>query len=434
MIKEGKAPVGVLGNQVQDMTYQAAKQYMEQIQKRGSIYGLQPVLNLLAQLDNPQNSLKVIHVAGTNGKGSICTFLEYLYRAEGKRVGRYISPTLYCYLERFQIDGECMGESTFAALLEEVIPVMEAMERCGQQLPTAFEIEIAIAFLFFLRENVDIVILETGMGGRNDATNVVDRPLGTVFASIGMDHMQQLGDTIEEIAYEKAGIIRQGCPVISYPNSMEIIEILRRENGGDKDLHVVDKSDVRILSETLEQSTFVYKGEEYTISMAGEYQIYNAVTAIETKLLLDGYLDKSGLQNACWAGRFEKVCDNPVLIRDGAHNVDAVKALRESIQKHFTNERLIFIIGVLKDKEYDRMMAVLCPLADRVYTVTPEGERGLPAELLRESILPYCKQVAACRSVKEAVSAARQDCRRYEQSGTASAIIAWGSLSYIGQI
>ncbi|MDE6626215.1 MAG: bifunctional folylpolyglutamate synthase/dihydrofolate synthase [Lachnospiraceae bacterium] len=434
MIKEGKAPVGVLGNQVQDMTYQAAKKYMEQIQKRGSVYGLQPVLNLLAQLDNPQNRLKVIHVAGTNGKGSICTFLEYLYRAEGKRVGRYISPTLHGYLERFQIDGEYMGENRFAALLEEVIPVMEVMERSGEQLPTAFEIETAIAFLFFLRENVDIVVLETGMGGRNDATNVVDKPLGTVFASIGMDHMQLLGDTIEEIAYEKAGIIRQGCPVISYPNSMEIIEILRREKGGDKDLYVVDKSDVQILSETLEQSTFVYRGEKYTISMAGEYQIYNAVTAIETKLKLDGKLDKSGLQKACWAGRFEKVCDHPVVIRDGAHNVDAAKALRESIQKHFTNQKLIFIIGVLKDKEYDKMMAVLCPLADRVYTITPEGQRGLPAAILRESILPYCKQVTACSSVKKAMSAAKQDCQQYEQLGKASAIIAWGSLSYIGQI
>ncbi|MDE5863175.1 MAG: bifunctional folylpolyglutamate synthase/dihydrofolate synthase, partial [Lachnospiraceae bacterium] len=133
-------------------------------------------------------------------------------------------------------------------------------------------------------------------------------------------------------------------------------------------------------------------------------------------------------------GRGEKVCDHPVVIRDGAHNVDAAKALRESIQKHFTNQRLIFIIGVLKDKEYDKMMAVLCPLADRVYTITPEGQRGLPAAILRESILPYCKQVTACSSVKKAMSAAKQDCQQYEQLGKASAIIAWGSLSYIGQI
>ncbi|MCM1497570.1 MAG: bifunctional folylpolyglutamate synthase/dihydrofolate synthase [Clostridium sp.] len=407
---------------------------MEQIQTRGSIYGLQPMRNLLAQLGNPQNKLRVIHVAGTNGKGSICTFLEYLYRAEGQRVGRYISPTLRCYLERFQIDGEYMDEGTFAGLLEMVIPVIEAMEYSGQRLPTAFEIETAIAFLFFLREKADIVVLETGLGGRNDATNVVDRPLCTVFASIGMDHMQLLGSTIEEIAYEKAGIIRQGCPIVSYPNSAGIIEVFRQESGGDRDLHVVDKSEVRILSETLEQSTFVYRGEEYIISLAGEYQIYNAVTAIEAKLLLDGHLDKSGLQNAQWEGRFEKVCDDPLLIKDGAHNVDAAKALRESIQKHFTNRKLIFIIGVLKDKEYDKMMAVLCPLADRVYTVTPEGERGLPAAILRQSVLPYCRQAAECESVKEAVLAAKQDCRQYEQSGEVPVIIAWGSLSYIGQI
>lgn len=423
------------------MTYREAMNYMEQVQKKGSVLGTKPVRSLLEHLNHPQNQLKIIHVAGTNGKGSICTFLEYLYREEGKQVGRYISPTLHCYLERFQINGTYMEEEEFAGLLETVKSKIDQMEQEGEELPTAFEIETVIAFLYFFEKQVDIVILETGMGGRLDATNVVDNPLCTVFASIGMDHMQFLGDTIEQIAYEKAGIMKEGCPAVSYPNSPVVMEVLTNQfglhNTGDGEAPpfcMVQKEEVQIVSETLEGSVFQYKGEEYRIAMAGEYQIYNAVTAIETKLLLDGCLQKEGLQKAHWEGRFEKVSEHPLFIKDGAHNIDGANALKKSIQKHFTKERLLFIIGVLRDKEYDKMVEVLCPLAFKVYTITPDNERGLPGEVLRKSILPYCGDVVVCDSVEAAVEAAKQECRQYEQQGEASAIIAWGSLSYIGQI
>lgn len=424
-----------------NMTYREAKAYMEQVQKRGSILGLAPVKMLLERLGSPQNRLRVIHVAGTNGKGSICTFLEQLYRAEGRRVGRYISPTLYCYLERFQINGRYMEEEEFAEILSGVIPVVDEMKRDGAELPTAFEIETVIAFLYFLKQQVDIVILETGMGGREDATNVVDKPLCTVFGAIGMDHMQFLGNTIEKIAYEKAGIIKAGCPVVSYPNSPEVMDVLKTQfslhnvNGGEGNrFDVVSETDIQILEETLEGSLFRYKGEEYRIRMAGEYQIYNAATAIETKLSLDGHLEKEGLAAAAWEGRFEKVSEHPLLIRDGAHNTDGAKALKQSLQKHFTKEKLIFIIGVLKDKEYDKMMQVLCPLAAKVFTVTPDNPRGLPGEMLRESILPFCNDATACGSVDEAVSKAKREYRQFEEQGECAVIVAWGSLSYIGRI
>ncbi len=423
------------------MTYREAKAYMEQVKKRGSILGLAPVKMLLERLGSPQNRLRVIHVAGTNGKGSICTFLEQLYRAEGRRVGRYISPTLHCYLERFQINGRYMEEEEFADLLSEVMPVIDEMKRDGAELPTAFETETVIAFLYFCKHQVDIVILETGMGGREDATNVVDKPLCTVFGSIGMDHMQFLGNTIEKIAYEKAGIIKTGCPVVSYPNSPEVMDVLKTQFGlhnvnnreGNR-FDVVSEKDIQVLEETLEGSLFRYKGEEYRIRMAGEYQIYNAATAIETKLLLDGHLKKEGLAAAAWEGRFEKVSEHPLLIRDGAHNADGAKALKRSLQKHFTKEKLIFIIGVLKDKEYDKMMQVLCPLAAKVFTVTPDNPRGLPGAVLRESILPLCNDVTACGSVDEALSKAKGECRQFEKRGESAVIVAWGSLSYIGRI
>lgn len=424
-----------------NMTYREAEIYMEQVQKRGSIFDLVPVKMLLERLGSPQNRLKVIHVAGTNGKGSICTFLEQLYRAEGRRVGRYISPTLHCYLERFQINGRYMEEKEFADILSEVVPVIDGMKRDGMKLPTAFEIETVIAFLYFLYHQVDIVILETGMGGRTDATNVVEKPLCTVFGSIGMDHMQFLGNTIEEIAYEKAGIMKAGCPVVSYPNSSEVMSVLKTQYSlhnvddmGGNGFCVASQSDIQILNETLDGSVFRYKGEEYRIRMAGEYQIYNAVTAIETKLLLDGHLVKEGLADAVWEGRFEKVSEHPLLIRDGAHNVDGVKALKQSLQKHFTKEKLIFIIGVLKDKEYDKMMQVLCPLAAKVFTITPDNPRGLSGETLRESVLPYCDDVTVCDSVDEALSKAKWEYQHFGKQGGNAVIVAWGSLSYIGRI
>lgn len=426
------------------MTYKEAAAYMEQIQKKGSVLGLGPIRALLQKLGNPQNQLKIIHVAGTNGKGSICTFLEAMYRAEGKRVGRYVSPTLNCYLERFQINGSYMEEQMFAGLLEKVCVVIEEMHRQGEDTPTAFEIETAIAFLYFVEEQVELVILETGMGGRLDATNVIERPLCTVFASISMDHMQFLGDTIEQIAYEKAGILKPGSMAVSYPNAEPVMEILEKQfllkNAGQEEkalpphFHRVMEKDIEILSETLEESVFLYRGAEYRIRMAGEYQIYNAATAIEAKLLLDGKLVKESLLDAHWEGRFEVLSKEPFLLRDGAHNVDGMKALKKSLQKHFTNRVFLFIIGVLKDKDYQQMMGLICPLASEVYTITPETDRALSGDILRECVLPYCVNVASCDSVDAALQKAVESWKRYETMGQEAVIVACGSLSYLGQI
>lgn len=328
-----------------------------------------------------------------------------------------------------------MPETVFANLLTEVKNVVMQMEAEQVELPTAFEIETVIAFLYFLLEETDLVILETGMGGREDATNVVSRPLCTVFASIGMDHMQFLGDTIEQITFEKAGIMKEGCPAVTYPSKSEVLHVLEKQAElHNVNLNVVKKDDIHILSETLEESVFCYKDKEYRIQMLGKYQIYNAVTAIETKLFLDGNLIVESLMDAKWEGRFEKISENPLFIRDGAHNIDGVSVLKESIEKHFTNRRILFIIGVLKDKEYEKMMELLCPVASKVFTVTPETDRGLSGSILKESILPYCGDVSVCSSVEDAVCQAKEAHERYERDGQRAVIIAWGSLSYIGQI
>ena len=416
------------------MDYVQALEYMEQIGKRGSIYGLEPIKLLLERFDNPQDKIKVIHVAGTNGKGSICTFLEALYRAEGKRVGRYVSPTLNTYLERFQINGCYMQKEEFAELLSRIVPAVEELDETLGPI-TAFELETVVAFMYFLEQKTDIVILETGLGGRMDATNVVKNPLCTVFASIGMDHMQILGNDIEKIAFEKAGIMRDGCPAVSYPNSAEVCRVLEQQAGlHNAELLLVKENDIEIVSETLSGSTFRYCGEEYVIGLAGTYQIYNAATAVACKLYLDGHLQKNSLLNISWEGRFELVSKDPLFIRDGAHNIDGASALFKSLQKHFTNKKIIFIIGVLKDKEYRKMAGKLCPLASAVYTLTPDCPRGLPAEELLKAVMPYCQRGNSCTSLSEAVALAKQAYAEYEASGEAAVIVAWGSLSYIGQI
>ena len=464
---------------VDHMTYDEALLYIEKVGKKGSVPGLGPITMLLSKLNNPQEKLSIIHVAGTNGKGSICTFLEMLYRAENKRVGRYISPTIHEYLERFQINGEFMEKSCFALLLSEVRRAVEEMESEGHLSPTAFEIETAIAFLYFVKEKTDIVILEVGMGGREDATNVIKNPLCTVFANIGMDHMQYLGDTLESIAYEKAGIIKCGCPAIAYPGDERTINVLKKEfetvnsdstlshaylkdnSASDSSIadnsmadnvkprfSVADTSKLSILSETLDGSTFIYKGEKYHIPLAGTFQIYNAITAIETKLCMDGHVIGAALSNARWEGRFEKISDTPLFIKDGAHNIQGVTALKESLQKHFTNARFIFIIGVLRDKEYEKMMECLCPMADACFLIKPQNQRGLDVETLAGVVNRYCDDVTCCESVASAVKKAmvkyklldnRQDSGEDEALNAACSegeivLVAWGSLSYIGEV
>lgn len=417
------------------MNYKEAIDYIEEIGKKGSVLGLTSVRQLLKMLGNPQDTLSVIHVAGTNGKGSICSFLEAMYQADGKVVGRYISPTLHTYLERFQIDGKYMSKEMFAQIMTEIFPILEEMKTLGYTLPTAFELETVIAFLFFQKSQVDLVILETGMGGREDATNVLAKPLCTVFASIALDHMQFLGDTVEKIALEKAGIMKDSCPAVVYPNPECVCDVLRKEAEKHHVMPLlINKDEIVIENENLYGSTFQYQGQRYEISLAGTYQIYNAVTAIACKLMLDGYVNKESLRNVKWEGRFELLASNPLFVRDGAHNMDGANALLQSIQKHFTNKKIIFIIGVLRDKEYEKMMQLLCPKAACVYTITPNSPRGLDAKDLQLVASKYCERVMACEQIKDAIAAANVSYQTFENDGQEAVIIAWGSLSYIGQL
>ena len=424
------------------MTYEEALQFIDYTNSFGSRLGLDSIRELLNRLGNPQNRCKVIHIAGTNGKGSIFAFLESGLRQGGYRVGRYISPTIFTYLERFQINGNYMKQAVFASLAERVAKECQQMEAEGFLHPTAFEVETAIAFLYFVQEQVDVVLLETGMGGREDATNVVEKPLATVFASISKDHMAFLGDTLAEIAYQKAGIMRDKVPCVLAPMAEEARETLRTEA---KRLNCpvveVDENAIEVRNMFLDGTEVAYDGTVLNIALLGNYQIHNAITALLTYEIVQNDLpmDKAafcrGMSQCVWQGRFELLQKKPYVIRDGAHNEDAVKQLAKTIKTYFKDQKIRFIMGVLKDKEHALMIDEILPLAKSIFTITPPiAERALAAETLAQEIRMHLKEqpysdvfVQSFADVKEAVEETKKISTENE------VIVIFGSLSFIGE-
>lgn len=383
------------------MNYQEAMAYMESISTYGSVLGLDNIRELLNRLDNPQEKLRVVHIAGTNGKGSILAYLDAVLQKSGYRVGRYISPTIYEYRERFQINGIYISENSLAKHMKTIKQAVDSMVADGLVHPTVFELETALGFLYFLEEEVHVLLLETGLGGRMDATNVVSKPLCVILGSISMDHMQFLGNTLAEITREKAGIIKAGSPVVLYPNPPEVTEIIR-EVCEEKQavLHEVKLDTLLIKQNTQEGIHFVYgKYPELFLTLLGEFQVYNAATALEAlgviweTFCLSDFSIFEGLKAAKWEGRFEIMEKDPIFIRDGAHNEDAARQLAKCIQYYFTNRRIIYIIGILADKEYEKILAITAPLARLIFTITPDNSRALPAKELAQCAKKWCDQV-----------------------------------------
>lgn len=428
--------------QESSMNITEAYQYIEERNQLGSVLGLEHIKELLQRLGEPQNQCKVVHIAGTNGKGSILAYMEQALLQEGYKVGKYSSPTVFCYLERFQINGEPMPESVYPQYLERVMQCVQDMEADGKQKVTAFEIETAVAFLYFLEEQTDIVLLETGMGGRLDATNVVAHPVCTILASISLDHMAILGDTVEAITREKTGILRDRVPCVVYPENEKAMPVIEEQcRIHNCEMIVPDLAALKVVSEDLNHEKFAYKNVNYELQMLGKYQIYNAITALEALEITRKVLNDSsenglknvniqkGLANTHWRARFEILSRQPYVIRDGAHNMDAARKLYEQMTKHFTNRRILYIIGILGDKQYRDMLALLVPMAWKVYVLTvPENKRALPAETLAQEVQKYCSQVEIAATPEEAYQRAKQEAEPED------VILAFGSLYYIGRI
>lgn len=421
------------------MNYLEAQNYMEEKSRLGIVPGLTQVKELLRRLGNPQNMCRTLHIAGTNGKGSVFAFVQESLLVAGYHVGRYISPTILTYLERYQLDRHYMSENEFAALLTEVATVIEAMETDGFASPTAFEIETAVAFLYFARNHVDYVLLECGMGGREDATNVLEKPEICVFAPISMDHMQFLGDTLTKIAAEKAGIIKPGTIVISAPQAPEVSQVLRQTCKEQQASYIeVKPSDWEVVQMSLDGTDLVERGtrqdasktkKPYHIPLLGEHQIINAQTAIT--ILRTLYIEETaiheGVAQTVWPGRMTKVAEHPYIYVDGAHNVAAWEYLRTSVEKYFTNRRVIYIIGVLKDKEYRKMVDILAPTMAAAVVITPDSPRGLPKEILAALLQEKNVPVQLADTSTDALQKAGK------QAEDEDVILVCGSLSFLAE-
>lgn len=429
------------------MKYREALEYIESIQSYGIVPGLENTVELCRRLGDPQERLKFVHIAGTNGKGSVLAYISTVLSCAGYRVGRYISPTIFDYRERIQVNGRYITQKALCEGLEIIRNICNEMVRDGLAHPTPFEIETALGFWYFDREGCDIVTLETGMGGLYDATNVIRNTEAAALVSISMDHMAFLGNTLERIAQQKAGIIKDGCDVISCEQQPEAMEVIRRT----AQAHHCRLREARkgMLSHLRRGSgkipgrqRFDYRGQDgvllkdLEIQLAGCFQPENALIAIETLRALEerGYTIpekalRKGLRETVWKGRFSVIAQRPLFVADGAHNEDAARKLRESVEFYFTNRRIIYIIGVLRDKEYPRIVELTHSLADQIITVTPpDNPRALSAYELAREIARVHPDVTAADSLEEAVEMARLF------AGPEDVILAFGSLSYLGRL
>lgn len=421
------------------MDYKEARTYLKEVESRGSVLGLTGMKMLLSELGDPQDCLKFIHIAGTNGKGSALAYLSAILKEAGYRVGRYISPTIFSYRERIQVNEEYIGREELAALVETVKEAVGRVTEKGGPHPTVFEVETAVAFLYFVRRQCDIVVLEVGMGGDTDATNVIKTTELAVLMPVSMDHMQFLGGTLAEIAAHKAGIIKPDIAVVCAPQEAEALAVIKKRAGEMRaKLFCVEPSGITDVTYGLEGQRFTYRGyAQLEIPLAGVCQIENAAVAVLAADVLRGLGWKiteeqlrAGLLNTVWRGRFSVISKRPLFIVDGAHNRAGAAALAASVGQYLKGRRITAICGVFQDKEYEEILRIMAPYISRMIAIrTPDNPRALPQEELARTAKKYMGQVQTADTIPEAVDLAfgMADQER-------DAILSFGSLSFIGDI
>lgn len=370
------------------MNYNEYINYLKESSSRGICLGLERISALMENLGNPQNKTKIIHVAGTNGKGSFCAMLSAVLKSAGYRTGNFSSPALTGITDNFRIDCEEITEKDFTEIMDIVYPTCESMT----DKPTEFEILTAVAFELFVRKQCDIAIVECGMGGDTDSTNVIASPLMSVITNVQKDHTAILGKTIDEIATHKAGIIKPERPVFFGGGDIpEIIEKTAREKNSQ--LFTVDYSGIKTCFPapicSLSGTSFMYRGMKINLSLIGTHQFENAVNVLNCIEILknQGFeiphsAIKSGLENVKWRGRFEILRKNPLVIFDGSHNPDGVENLSYTIEQCFGKKKIAFLIGVMADKDYDCYADILREHMEIVFTVTPDNPRSLDCQTL----------------------------------------------------
>ena len=451
------------------MDYRDALSYIESKNSLGIVPGLDVILELLDGLGNPQNAVPALHIAGTNGKGTVMAYVERVMLEAGLHVGRYLSPAVLDYREKWHIDGEMISKETLAEYMEKVRAVAETLSVS----PTAFEIETALAFLLFRGKGCDVMLVECGMGGRLDATNVIPSKVVDVLASVSMDHMQFLGDTREKILMEKLGILRPGDVLVTAPLDEELRVLLQKHSVASDDgkseepltFYEADLHEAEILREDIRGTEFSCQGETYNIGMVGDVALENAVTALKVLEVynrraekfglpvLSGKAIHAGLAATCWPGRFTVFDTYPQMIVDGAHNRDAWQRLAETLRKFYGKKKLIFVLGVLADKEVDVLIGTVIPMAKRIYTFTPDSRRAMAGEELGKRLLvcrgdrcntdpaedagteekgqdaiPEQDFVTVVENVRTAAT------RALREADAGDVIVACGSLSFLGEL
>ncbi len=420
------------------MRYVEAIEYMESLNQYGIVPGLGNITNLCEKLDNPQKDLKFVHIAGTNGKGSVLAYVSTILKAAGYKVGRYVSPTIFEYRERIQVNNRPITQKDLCILVERMQSICEMLVAEGKPHATPFEVETAMAFWYFKEQGCDIVVLETGMGGTQDATNIIENTLVAVLVSVSMDHMQFLGGSLAAIAGEKAGIIKSGCQVVTMKQEPEAMQVIA-DKAQTMQVPVIVADDVKVkkIRYGLDKQRFDYgEYKNFEITLAGKHQISNAVLAIEVvrALQIKGYSIsetalRKGLKETKWQGRFSVIGKKPFFVVDGAHNEDAAKKLAESIEFYFTNKRIIYIMGILRDKEYEKIIRLTHGYADQILTVaTPNQARTLSSYELACEVSKVHPNVTAVDSLEEAVELA------YLLAAKEDVIVAFGSLSFTGKL
>ena len=417
------------------MFSKATTDYLELLSTSGTSSNLHRFKILLALLDNPQDKIKCVHLAGTNGKGSVASYLSHILQEANYKVGLYTSPDLVSVTERISINGKLISENDFERLLMQVQHATNTLQPFA--LFTYFEVLTALSFLYYANNQCDIVILETGLGGRHDATNVIHSPLCSILTTISYDHIERLGSTLREIAYEKVGIIKPCCPTISYPQETEVMELIistcKMQNSPLSFCHFELLS---ILSSTLEGQVFNYKHySNLYIKLLGKHQCYNAVLALEVidvlinlGIAISKEAIYKGFKNTRWPGRLEIIQKHPLFLIDGAHNVQGAKALKEAIIDYFKYKKVIYLFGSLKDKDRKQILELTMPLAQSVILVTPPSSRAVSTHLLAQEVASYCPHIFKAATLNEATTLALL------LADADSVIIAFGSLYFIGEI
>lgn len=419
------------------MTFDEALEFIRNTKKFGIKPGLHNILKLLELMGDPHKKLKYVHIAGTNGKGSTAAFINSILIESGYKTGIFTSPYIQRMTEQIKINNTEIEKYQFAKLTEFVKGKIEIMLEHGGCHPTEFEIITAIAFQYFYEQVCDIVILEVGLGGRIDSTNVIETPDLGIIAAISYDHINILGNTIQEIALEKSGIIKHKEDIVTYLNSPYVTKIIEKvcEEKNAK-LYNTDFSSIKVMKQDIKGQAFNYKKyKTLEISLLGEHQVKNAAVSVNAAEVLKnkGYniteeTIRKGLLKARWPGRLEVLKKDPVLIIDGAHNVEGVKALKKSLDLLFPGKKLTFIIGVLSDKDYQSMLAHILPGCEKLFTVTPNNSRALPAADLAVVAKKYCKNIKICNTVETAMK------KSLAETSKDDVICAFGSLYYIGEI